>query len=241
MRIFEFFKKKRESLNNNQTEIVIEKNELKSETEFAIDIKPDTEFEYVHVEEDGRVRELSREERGYLKEEFAPTDGARPYIKSIYKSKTPDDKIWGFLPRKNVPKNIEITNLKMDKETWRRNWLLMIKDLINIEYQKRTWLDINNTNPYNSFIEFMCSYFDDLDLSDGYEKHIKSDFITKTEYKVIAEWHKWLSEYESPNNDDYDNKAVLNDKKWIEIIDLGKKSMKSLKPNLNKIEKGLLI
>ena len=50
-------------------------------------------FEYVSVEDDGTVRELSREEQGYLKEEFHPNDGARPYIKSRYNSKTPDGKI----------------------------------------------------------------------------------------------------------------------------------------------------
>jgi len=241
MKIFGFFKKTTERLNSNQSESVIEKSDSKSKTESIIEIKPDSDFEFVHVEEDGSVRELTREERGYLKEEFAPTDGARPYIKFRYKSKTPDNKLWGFLPRKKVPKNIEIENIKMDKETWRRNWILIIKDLTNLEYQKRTWLDSKNTNPYYSFIEFMCSYFDDLDLSDGYEKHIESELITKTEYEIISDWHKLLSEYESPNSDDYDNRAVLNDKNWLKIIDLGKKSLKSLKPNLDKFEQSLLI
>ena len=241
MKIFNFFKTKSESLSDNQAENDIEKIDQKPEKKFAIEIKPDSDFEYVHVEEDGSVRELTREERGYLMEEFAPTDGARPYIKFRYKSKTPDDKLWGFLPRKKVPKNIEIENIKMDKETWRRNWILMIKDLTNLEYQKRTWFDSNNTNPYYSFIEFMCSYFDDLDLSEGYQKHIESELVTKAEYETISDWHKLLSEYESPNNYDYDNRAVLNDKNWLKIIDLGKKSLKSLKSNLDKFERSLLI
>ena len=60
--------------------------------------KTEDGFEYVHVEENGTVRELSREEKGYLKETFDPADGARPYIKSRYESKTPDGKIHGFIP-----------------------------------------------------------------------------------------------------------------------------------------------
>lgn len=240
MKIFDFFKNKSESLDNEQSENVIEKSDSKPETEFVIEIKSNSDFEYVYVEEGGSVRELTREERGYLKEKFAPTDGARPYIKFRYKGKTPDNKIWGFLPRKKVPKNIEIENIKMDKETWRRNWILMIKDLTNLEYQKKTWLDCNNTNPYYSFIEFMCFYFDDLDLSDGYEKYIKSELVTKAEYETISDWHKLLSEYESPNYNDYDNRAVLTDENWLKIIDLGKKSLKSLKLNLDKSERSLL-
>lgn len=80
--------------------------------------KTEDGFEYVYVEENGTVRELSREEKGYLKEIFEPTDGARPYIKSRYQSKTPDGKIHGYIPRNRVPKRIEITEPKMNTETW---------------------------------------------------------------------------------------------------------------------------
>ncbi|MFK8037485.1 MAG: hypothetical protein AB8B74_04295 [Crocinitomicaceae bacterium] len=198
-------------------------------------------FEYVNVEENGTVRELSREEQGYLKETFEPGDGGRPYIKTRYNSKTPDGKIWGFIPRNRVPKRIKIIKPEMDKETWRRNWILMIKDLTNLEYQKRTWLDPKNSNPYYSFIEFMCSYFDDLNISDGYENLINNGLVSKTEYDSIYEWNKLLSEYESPKNDDYDNNAILNDPKWTRIIEIGVIAIENLKPKLSKLERGLMI
>ncbi|MEP1489260.1 MAG: hypothetical protein ABJK28_12605 [Algibacter sp.] len=209
---------------------------------YFVPLRKDEEgFEYVHVEENGTVRELYREEQGYLKEKFEGADGARPYIKSRYSSKTPDGKIWGFISRNRVPKKIKIIKPIMTDETWRRRWIFMIIDLTNLEYQKKTWLAPNNTNPYYSFIEFMCSYFDDLDLSDGYDKHIKSSLVSKKEYESISKWHKLLSEYESPNNDDYNNEAILNDKKWVSIIDLGIKSIESLQPKLNKFEKSFFI
>lgn len=65
-------------------------------------------FEYVYVEEDGTVRELDKEEIEYINTEFEPTDGARPYIKNSYEKLTPDNKIWGFLLREKVPRNIPI-------------------------------------------------------------------------------------------------------------------------------------
>ncbi|HIC32180.1 MAG TPA: hypothetical protein EYO76_09705 [Flavobacteriaceae bacterium] len=198
-------------------------------------------FEYVFIEENGTVRELYRYEKCYLKECFHPNDGARPYIKLRYKSKSSNGKIDGFILRKRIPKNINIFNPNLEIETWRKNWILIIKDLTNLEYQKQTWLNPDNKSSYYSFVEFMCSYFDDLDLDDGYEKSIRYEFVTQKEYNSISKWHKLLSEYNSPNNNDYDHKAILNDKNWINIVELGKISLLGLKPNLNKFERGMLI
>lgn len=78
--------------------------------EFPLRPKEDG-FEFVHVELDGSVRELDEDEKKYLMEKFHPNDGARPYIKRSYKQLTPDNKIWGFIKRKRVPKNIKIKPL----------------------------------------------------------------------------------------------------------------------------------
>ncbi|POY37175.1 hypothetical protein C3K47_08965 [Solitalea longa] len=69
-------------------------------------------FEYVYVNEDGTVSELDEKDVEYLKTEFSPADGARPYIKNHYKELTPDRKISGFILRYRVPKKIEIKPLK---------------------------------------------------------------------------------------------------------------------------------
>ncbi|WP_459209648.1 hypothetical protein [Aquimarina rhabdastrellae] len=70
------------------------------------------EFKYVYVNEDGTIRELTKDEQEYLQEEFSPGDGARPYIKDSYESRTPDKKIRGFLERTKIPKHIEIAKAK---------------------------------------------------------------------------------------------------------------------------------
>lgn len=69
-------------------------------------------FEYVYVEDTGIVRELDNEEIEYLKTDFSPADGARPYIKSYYSQLTPDKKIGGFIQRIRVPKKIIIKKSK---------------------------------------------------------------------------------------------------------------------------------
>jgi len=70
--------------------------------------KNEVGFEFVYVEEDGSVRELSNDEMKYLETKFHPNDGARPYIKYRYKQLTPDNKICGFIRRNRVPNIIKI-------------------------------------------------------------------------------------------------------------------------------------
>ena len=65
-------------------------------------------FEYVYVNENGTVSELDEEDIEYLKTEFSPADGARPYIKSRYQQMTSDNKISGYISRNRVPKKIKI-------------------------------------------------------------------------------------------------------------------------------------
>ena len=66
-------------------------------------------FEYVYVELDGSVRELYNDEIEYLKEEFHPNDGNRPYIKYSYKELTPSGKISGFIRRRRAPRHLAIS------------------------------------------------------------------------------------------------------------------------------------
>ncbi len=61
---------------------------------------------FVVVQDDGSIRDLTAEEHQYLNTQFDPGDGARPYIKPSYDSKTPDGRIGGFLLRRRLPKKL---------------------------------------------------------------------------------------------------------------------------------------
>ncbi|MDQ8005204.1 MAG: hypothetical protein REI64_10425 [Pedobacter sp.] len=74
--------------------------------------KKEPGFEYVHVDEDGSVRELDKDEIEYLSTEFEPADGGRPYIKNRYSQLTPDKKICGYILRRRVPRHLEIRPIK---------------------------------------------------------------------------------------------------------------------------------
>ena len=70
------------------------------------------ESDYVYVNKNGTSRELTNDEIDYLSENFHPNDGGRPYIKSSYEQLTPDNKIWGFILRSKIPKNIKVNNVE---------------------------------------------------------------------------------------------------------------------------------
>jgi hypothetical protein len=93
---------------------------------YFIPLRPkDPGFEYVYVNEDGTVSELEEEEVEYLKTEFSPADGERPYIKSYYKQLTPNRKISGFILRNRVPKKIETKPLKKTQDERTISWIYL--------------------------------------------------------------------------------------------------------------------
>lgn len=75
-------------------------------------------YPYVYVEENGSFRELASDEKEYLQEKFHPNDGGRPYVKSNYRSKTPDNKLSGFLIRSKLPKNIIAGQIPEFRKWW---------------------------------------------------------------------------------------------------------------------------
>ena len=127
----------------------------------------------------------------------------------------------------------------MTKEIWRQRWLDAINELTSLDLQKKSWLDRQNTRPHWTFVEFMCSYFDDL-LFDGYNYYIDCGWVSRQEYEIIQDWHETLEKYKSPNNDDYDDDAVLNDTKWLHIIQTGADAKNKLSEILQPDEKTFL-
>jgi hypothetical protein len=65
-------------------------------------------FKYVHVNQDGSVRELSPEEQTYLSTTFQGGDSGRPYVKSSYESRDGWGSRSGYLSRNRVPRRLTI-------------------------------------------------------------------------------------------------------------------------------------
>ena len=128
----------------------------------------------------------------------------------------------------------------MQKQLWRNKWLICINELTSLGLQKNSWLNKSNTNPHLTFIEFMSSYFDDLDIEKDYNKVLTEGWVSKSEFETIRIWHELLDKYDSPNNDDQDHKAILLDKEWQLIVEKGRKAKIELSKLLNTEENNIL-
>jgi hypothetical protein len=66
------------------------------------------EGDFVYVNQDGAVRELSLDEKKYLSTPFHPCDGARPYIKHSYDQRNGWGSISGFILREKIPHDANV-------------------------------------------------------------------------------------------------------------------------------------
>lgn len=127
--------------------------------------------------------------------------------------------------------------INKEKNEWRKRWLSSINELTSFDLQKKSWIDKTHSNPHWSFVEFMCSYFDDLAIDNNYKYQLDKGWVTKKEYELIEDWHIALDKYKSPKNDNYDNEAILSDPNWLNILEIGIKSREELAKTLNESER----
>jgi len=125
------------------------------------------------------------------------------------------------------------------RRSWRLLWLSSINELTDIDLQRATWLDMENLNPHWTYVEFMCSYFDDSHTENNYESPLKWGFLSEEEFTAIQRWHELLDAYEEPV-EYYDHKGILEDEKWLQIAQLGLECKRELSKHLNEEEKEVL-
>jgi hypothetical protein len=115
-------------------------------------------------------------------------------------------------------------SMTLTREIWRQRWLSTINELTSLDLQRKSWLDRVQKNPHWSFVEFMCSYFDDLlcDFSCGH--YIEIGWVSLQEYEILKDWHEALGKYQSLRNDDHDTEVILTDSKWLKIVMAGEKA-----------------
>jgi hypothetical protein len=119
------------------------------------------------------------------------------------------------------------------RSNWRKSWLQSLLGLADFDLQKERWLHKDITNPAWTYVEFMCGYFDDLQIRDAgqdYEAIIKDGRVSKAEYECIKDFHQALSAYKDPNNDAYNVEAIISDPKWQRVVSIGAAAVKKLEP-----------
>ena len=121
------------------------------------------------------------------------------------------------------------------RHNWRRNWLGSIQEFADQKTQRQLWLDPNMSNPHYNFVEYMCCYFDGLDvfddptvLGDSYAVAREQGLVTAEEAAAVEPFHAILDAYETPRKNNYDHPAILADPKWEEVVAAAKSAQSAL-------------
>ncbi len=106
-----------------------------------------------------------------------------------------------------------------DRDGWRREWLYCLGRFADLPAQQAQWLDPQEANPHHTFVELLCSYFDDLLGGEpDYSMVLAEGLVTPPEAEAVAHFHDCVSDYHSPAGD-YDHRAILQDPAWHAVVD----------------------
>jgi hypothetical protein len=100
------------------------------------------------------------------------------------------------------------------RRTWRRNWLASIREISAEDWQRELWA--TSKNPHHTPVEYLCSYFDDLVLTQGYQERIAEGLLSGREADAVADFHALIDRYPSPGN--VRPEAVLDDPLWSAVV-----------------------
>jgi hypothetical protein len=89
-----------------------------------------------------------------------------------------------------------------------------VHEISDVELQRRKWLDLMNSNPHWSYVEFACSYPDDDQLRFAKE----NAFLTVEEFDLLTRLARALDAYEAPHGESWNNEAVLADPAWRSVV-----------------------
>jgi len=118
--------------------------------------------------------------------------------------------------------------MEEERIIWRSQWLKAIRELTDIELQRKAWLDPLNQDPHACFDEYMCCYFNDLGLGTVYEAPLRLGYVLQDEYAVLKNWHQELGQYSAPISTKYHPNQILEDPRWIKLAQKGKESKDQL-------------
>ncbi|KOS06912.1 hypothetical protein AM493_13385 [Flavobacterium akiainvivens] len=110
-------------------------------------------------------------------------------------------------------------------------------EFTDITFQHKVWLEGFYPDVASNYTEALCSYFDDLDLNEGYDNFVNQGFASAQEAAIVIPFHKMLDNYiGSINKEGLTDIVVLNDPDWHEVVNFGFATWQQLKAHLNNTE-----
>jgi hypothetical protein len=121
----------------------------------------------------------------------------------------------------DVPEPQPVTAI--DPETRRRVRALWIEFLYEFAAPpvQRWWLGGGPPGLIFSFVELMCGYFDDLNMSEGLEAAVRGGWMTAAEAQASREFHHLAARYREPPGEP---ESVLADPAWADVVEAARRA-----------------
>ena len=91
-------------------------------------------------------------------------------------------------------------------------WFDSVREIADLDFQRRTWLNPPTPSPHWSFVEFR-ECFPKADQLDDAKRR---GFLSAEEHAIMMDVHNALSlqSYKPPGGKEYDHEAILADPAW---------------------------
>lgn len=77
----------------------------------------------------------------------------------------------------------------------RKRWFRYLFEFAHLEFQKRLWVKDEYPDSIGNYGELLSSYFNELDLENGYHDYIIEGIVNQKELEVVIDFHNKLNLY----------------------------------------------
>lgn len=124
-----------------------------------------------------------------------------------------------------------LNNKVMDNLKWIQNIYSFIKEISDKDFQEKIW--VKGLGPeVSSYAELRCSLYDDFNFELFLESHLKLNLPFNL-YNDLLSLNSKLINYKEKGSD----KEIIEDVKWLEIVECAKKVTLLFDEMFQKIEK----
>jgi hypothetical protein len=113
----------------------------------------------------------------------------------------------------------------MDRETWVRRILEVIRNLADEEYQERVWVRGNGPE-VDSSTEAVCRLVDDYDLATFLDEAAKNAWVSKDQIAALQRLDVALAR-DASNGEDPDDATRIQSPGWKKIRKLAKATLEA--------------
>ncbi len=123
------------------------------------------------------------------------------------------------------------------KKEIRSRWFTTLFELAHAEYQHQLWVKASNPDTIGSYTACVHTYFDELNLSNGYARFLSDGIISVSEFLMVVKLHAAFCNYtQTPQKKAFTDAEVLQDVDWRALTEIALVAWKALQQKVPKAD-----